>query len=133
MMFNRKHLSKFESTIIPLALFVLRSQASNNFNNIPQFFHQVHSFIHSFYNPPCTEKKQNYLIKHLEPEGGPSKCNVETVSSCILLTVFCVGPKKCNKIKHIKVSKSYFKSQNQTFEQRRLFLNISEFVLIFKL
>lgn len=93
-MLNREHPSKLKSAIIPLALFVLRSQASNNFNDIPQFFHQVHPLIRSFYNPSCTEKKQNYLIKHLEPEGGPSNCNVETTSSCIILTVFCVSPKK---------------------------------------
>lgn len=75
MMLNREHPSKFISAIIPLALFVLRSQASNNFNDIPQFFHQVHSFIHSFYNLSCTEKKQNYLIKHLEPDAILKLCH----------------------------------------------------------
>lgn len=47
---------------------------SNDFNNIPEFFHPVHSFIHSLHNSSYTEKKQNNLIKHLEPEGGSSKC-----------------------------------------------------------
>lgn len=91
----REHPSKFKSAIIPLVLLVLRYQASNNFDDIPQFFHQVHSFIRPFYNPSCTEKKQNYLVKHLEPDGGSSKCNLEAIPSCIILLLFCVSPKKC--------------------------------------
>lgn len=48
MMLSREHPSKLKSAIIPLALFVLRSQARNNFNDIPQFFIEfIHSSIHS--------------------------------------------------------------------------------------
>lgn len=52
------------SSSTPLAKFLSRPHASNNFNNIPEFFHPV---LHlSFHNLSCIKKKQiKYLIKYL--------------------------------------------------------------------
>lgn len=94
MMLNQEHLSKLRSALIAPALFVVRPMQVA-ISMIYEFFQPVNSFICSFHNPPCTEKKQNDLIENLEPEEESSKCSVEAKTASIILIVFCVISKRC--------------------------------------